>query len=75
MEKGKINPCLPDRHVQKEILVMMAHHEGFIKEDCCIGDVGDCDQVPDNVLEHVMRTPNLDQVLCLLWGQVFPLTR
>ena len=51
---------VPDRHVQKEILEVMVHHEGVIIEDDSIGDIGDSDQVPDNVLERVMRSPHLD---------------
>ena len=53
-------PLLPDRHIQEEILEVMVHHEGVIIEDGSIGDIGDSDQVPDNVLEHVMRSPHLD---------------
>ena len=57
---------VPDRHVQEKVLEVMVHHEGVIKEDCSIGDIGDSDQIPDNVLEEIMRAPHLDQVLCLL---------
>ncbi len=49
---------------------MMVHHEGVIKEDSSIGDIGNSDQVPDNVLEQVMRAPHLDQVLGLLLSQI-----
>ena len=48
------------------------HKEWFIKEYRSIGDICSCDQVPDNVLEHVMRAPHLDQVLCLLLGNSWP---
>ena len=58
--------CLPDWHVHEKIFVVMVHHECVIKEDCSIGHIGYGDQVPDNVLEHVMGTPHLDQVLGLL---------
>ena len=53
-------------NVQQKLLRVMVHHEGVIKEDCSIGDIGDSDEIPDNVLEQVMRAPHLDQVLCLL---------
>ena len=52
----------------------MIYHECFIKEDGSIGDISDIDNVPDNVLEHVMRTPHLDQVLCLPGGQICQLS-
>lgn len=64
----------PDGHVQEEILEVMVHNEGVIIEDGSICDIGDSDQVPDNVLEHVMWSPHLDQVLGLLRSQFFPLT-
>ena len=51
----------------------MIHHECFIKEDGSIGDIGDIDNVPDNVMEHVMRAPHLDQVLCLHRSKICPL--
>ena len=54
---------------------MMVHHEGVIKEDSSIGHIGNGDQVPDNILEQVMRAPHLDQVLSLLRCQFFPLTK
>lgn len=44
---------------------MMVHHEGVIKEDSSIRDISNSDQVPDNVLEQIMRAPNLNQVLSL----------
>ena len=40
----------------------MVHDEGVIIEDCSSVDIGDSDQVPDNVGEQVMRAPHLDQV-------------
>ena len=51
----------------------MIYHECFIKEDGSIGDISDIDNVPDNILEHVIRAPHLNQVLCLLRGQIFPI--
>ena len=66
---------LPDRNVQEKILEVMVHHEGVIIKDGSIGDIGEGDQVPDNVLEHVMRAPHLDQVLGLLRSQICPLTK
>lgn len=53
---------------------MMVHHEGVIKEDSSIRDISNSDQVPDNVLEQIMRAPNLNQVLSLFWRQILPLT-
>ena len=61
-----VETSVPDMNVQQKLLRVMVHHEGVIKEDCSIGDIGDSDEIPDNVLEHVMRAPHLDQVLCLL---------
>ena len=61
-----IDKSLPDRNVQKKILKVMGHHEGVVIEDCSSVDIGDGDQVPDNVREQIMRAPHLDQVLCLL---------
>ena len=52
----------------------MVHHECVIVEDGGIGDAGDSGDVPDYVLEHVMRAPHLDQVLCLPAGQLRPLS-
>ncbi len=48
----------------------MVHHEGVIIENASISDLGEGDQVPDNVLEQVMRAPHLDQVLLLFWCKI-----
>ena len=56
----------PDRNVKKKILEVTIHHECVIIEDCHSVDIGDGDQVTDNVRKQVMRAPHLDQVLCLL---------
>ena len=61
-----INKSVPDRNVQEKILEVMVHHECVIIEDSSSVDIGDGDQVPDNVREQIMRAPHLDQVLCLL---------
>ena len=52
----------------------MVHHECVIVEDGGIGGAGDSGDVPDYVLEHVMRTPHLHQVFCLSRGQLSPLS-
>ena len=71
-----IETSVPDMNVQQKLLrVMVHHHEGVIIEDCSIVNIGDGDQVPDNVREQVVRAPQLDQVLCLLWSQFIPLTK
>ena len=71
-----VETSVPDMNVQQKLLrVMVHHHEGVIIEDCSIVNIGDGDQVPDNVREQVMRPSNLDQVLCLLRSQFFPLTK
>ena len=67
--------CEPDRNVKKKILKVTIHHECVIIEDCSSVDFVDSDQIPDNVREQVMRAPHLDQVLCLLRSQFFPLTK
>ena len=46
----------------------MVQHECVIVEDDSIGHICDSGEVSDNVLEHVMRAPHLDQVLCLPGG-------
>ena len=66
-QSSNLLKCIPDRHVEEKVLEVMVHHEGIIKENCSIGDICDSDQVPDNVLEQVMRASHLDQVLSLLW--------
>ena len=70
-----IETSVPDMNVQQKLLRVMVHHEGVIIEDCSIVNIGDGDQVPDNVREQVVRAPQLDQVLCLLWSQFIPLTK
>ena len=57
--------CLPERDVHEKITAVM-DCESVIKEDCGSGHIICGDQIPHNVLEHVMGTSHLDQVLCLL---------